>query len=317
MLVGGLYGVGRLYYAFTAGFTVSNITSDLAYNAKWDTHPLAVDEREKIDQALNQEYLYLGKGCQSYVFGSLDGKYVLKFFKYQRFRPQSWLNLFTFIPAVEHYQHDKAFQKQDKLNNVFQSWKIAYENLQPETGVIYVHLNKTNAEKNALVIRDKLGLKHELNLEGMEFLLQHRAEMFCPTIDKMMAQAQEKQAEQLIDRLLVMLLSEYERGFADNDHALMQNTGVLDGFPIHIDVGQFIYNDLVKDPVMYKGQIYDKTYRLRAWLEKHHPGLADHLKGRLVAIIDLDYFYMPPYVYKSDMGKIPHVSQSHEYGGSM
>lgn len=305
LLVIAAYGGGRLYYAVTGGFTMGNITLEQPYNPKWDTHTLSANEKKAIEQALDQEFTYLGRGCQAYVFASADGKYVIKFFKYQRFRPQAWIDLFTFIPSVDRYQKAKTIEKQDKLDKVFISWKIAYETLQNETGVVYVHLNKSNNWNKSIVIRDKIGMAHDIDLDKTDYLLQRRATMLCPAVDQLMAEGKNAQAELLIDRLLTMLVSEYSLGYADNDHALMQNTGVLEGYPIHIDVGQFIRNDIVKAPKVYKQELFDKTYRFHRWLQEEYPSLADHLKTRLVAIIGPDYFYSAPYVHKGDVAKIP------------
>jgi len=300
------YGGGRVYYAVTGGFTMGNITSDLAYNSKWETHPLSPQEKQEIQKALNQEFSYLGRGCQAYVFASQDGDYVIKFFKYQRFRPQAWIDLFTFIPAVDSYQQEKVIEKQEKLNKVFTSWKIACDHLRKETGVIYVHLNKSDDLHQFILIKDKMGLEHNVDLDKTEFMLQRRATMLCPAIDKLVLEGSMDQAAILVDRLLAMLILEYGKGYADNDHALMQNTGVLDGFPIHIDVGQFIRNNGVRAPKVYKQELYDKTYKFQHWLEKKHPILAEHLKARIVAVIGPDYFYSAPYVHKGDVAKIPH-----------
>ena len=84
-----------------------------------------------------------------------------------------------------------------------------------------------------------MGFKHTLNSDDFEFMIQKKATLLCPTLEEMMRQGQSLAAQQLIDRLLQVVMSEYQRGYADNDHALMQNTGVLQGEPIHIDVGQF------------------------------------------------------------------------------
>lgn len=301
-----LYALIRLYFALTGGFTLGNITSDLSYDQRWAIHPLSIKEKQEIEHALDQKYSYLGKGCQAYVFESEDKAYVIKFFKYQRFRPQAWLDVFKFIPMINTYQQDKGIQKKNKLDNVFRSWKIAFEDLSPETGVVYLHLNKTNDLHKTITIEDKIGLKHQLNLDGMEFLVQHKAEMLCPTLKTMIDQNQEFQAQELIDRLLSMLISEYIRGYADNDHALMQNTGVWNGYPVHIDVGQFIYNPIVKNPEVFGQELYDKTYKFHLWLQKHNPELALYLKNRLVAVIGEGYFLKGPYVHKSDVAKIPH-----------
>lgn len=309
-MICALYGSGRLYYAMTGGFTMGNIEAEIPYNSKWDTSSLTISEKEIIENALDQPYSYLGKGCQAYVFASEDGKYVVKFFKYQRFRPQAWIDLFTFIPAVERYQQVKIKEKKEKLEKVFTSWKIAFEKLKKETGVAYVHLNKTDEWHKSLAISDKIGMKHQVDLDRTEFVLQQRATMLCPAIDQLVATGQSHEAEKLIDKLLVMLFLEYKNGYADNDHALMQNTGVLNGLPIHIDIGQFIHNESVKSPKIYKQELYDKTYDFHRWLKKYHPDLADHLATRLVVIFGPDYYYKAPYFHKGDVAKIPHIPES-------
>lgn len=101
------YGAGRLYYRVTAGFTVGNITYALPYDSRWDIRDLNLAESKHLDYILSQNFKYLGKGCQSYVFASEDGQYVLKFFKFQRFRQREWLNHFTFIPGMEQYVKEK------------------------------------------------------------------------------------------------------------------------------------------------------------------------------------------------------------------
>lgn len=288
---------------------MSNIEAEIPFDAQWEMRSLSGNEKEAIGKALDQPYHYLGKGCQAYVFASADGNYVVKFFKYQRFRPQAWIDLFTFIPDVEKYQQAKTVEKKEKLDKVFTSWKIAFEKLKDETGVLYVHLNKTDDWHQSLAIRDKLGMSHQVDLDQTEFVLQHRATMLCPAINELMTQGKTDQAEKLIDRLLTMLFLEYERGYADNDHALMQNTGVLNGYPIHIDIGQFIHNDSVKAPKIYRQELYDKTYDFHRWLKKKHPDLADHLAAKLVVIMGPDYFYKAPYFHKGDVAKIPHIPE--------
>jgi hypothetical protein len=311
--IGVLYALGRLYFAVTGGFLPSNITADLSGEPAWGIVSPSKSQSILIRQALNQEYVYLGKGCQSYVFASQDGEYVIKFIKYQRFRPQVWLEWlnegFAFLPPVRKFYAKKHSDKRNKLDKLLSSWKLAYEELQPETGILFVHLNDTLEWNQELLITDKVGFQHHLQLGKMQFLLQRRAEMLSKTLNEYMSAGQTAQAEQLIDRLLEMLVLEYARGLADNDHALMQNTGVRDGRPIHIDAGQFIYNPVVQSKTLLKREIYDKTFKFLQWLQKHYPSLAEHLKARLIALIGVEYFYMLPYVHKGDVNKIPHVKK--------
>lgn len=302
-----VYGAGRLYYQVTDGFVESNIAYDHPNDPRWQIAAPSAETKKIIDGALNQPYHYLGKGCQSYVFASEDGRYVIKFLKYQRFRPQQWIKLFSFIPSVENYRLGKIAKKKEKLEGVFTSWMIAYQDLQPETGVVYIHLNKNDEFENELVVQDKIGLTHSLNLNQTEFLLQRRAEMLCPTISSLMEKNDQKAAELILVKLLDMLVSENKRGFADNDHALMQNTGVLDGNPVHVDVGQFVRNSIVKDPKVYNQEIFTKTYRFRKWLEKNYPPLGEFLKQRLEELIGPEFKEMKPVFYTADMARIPNA----------
>ncbi|MGZ3732160.1 MAG: hypothetical protein ACXU9U_00245 [Parachlamydiaceae bacterium] len=305
--IASVYGLGRLYYRLTDGFLESNIAYALPFDHRWTTPELTPEQKNEIEAILDQEFHYLGKGCQSYVFSSQDGKYVIKFFKYQRFKPRTWFNLFTFIPAVESYRLNKIEQKKRKLDYVFTSWKLAYEELQPETGIVYVHLNKTGFWDKPLVVYDKLGLKHELQLDSLEFMIQKKASMLCKELLRFKDNHDLTSAKQLIDRLLVLLLNEYQRGYADNDHALMQNTGVYEGKPIHIDVGQFVKNPIAMDPKIYHQELFNKMWKFRLWLREHYPELADYAQEQLRAAIGSTFDELRPQLNKASMGRIPAI----------
>lgn len=292
--IGLLYAGGRLYYQLTGGFTLSNISSDFAYNPEWETRPLHEDEKLVLNSALDQPYDYLGKGCQSYVFLSRDGNYVVKFFKYQRFRLQPWLAYFPPLPNVVKYRQEKIEKKWLKLDGFVKSWKIAFENLKDETGLVYVHLNKTDHLMKDLLIHDKLGNSHVVNLDEMEFCVQHRATMLCDTLMEYKKQNALERSQELISKLLALILSEYRRGLADNDHALMQNTGVVHGNPIHIDVGQFVQSEKIKDPAFYSQELFTKTYKFKIWLKEAYPELVPFLEDKLREIIGPSYETMQP-----------------------
>lgn len=299
------YGGGRLYYRLTDGFLESNIHYAMPADPRWETASLSPQEKDSLNQILSQPFHYLGKGCQSYVFASEDSRHVIKFFKYQRFRPQAWLDQIVFLPFVDEYRLGKIDKKKRKLDNVFSSWKLAYEELQPETGVVYVHLNKVAELDSTLVVFDKLGFRHEIDLGVTEFMLQKKVDMLCPTLLKLRDAGNFAAAQELIDNLFAMLLSEYERGYADNDHALMQNTGVDGLQPLHIDVGQFVKNPIVADIGVRNQELFNKTWKFRIWLRKNDPLLADYTDDKLQEIIGEGFVGMKTTFDKSSMGRIP------------
>jgi hypothetical protein len=275
------YGSIRLYFHLTDGFREEHISSDFRPDKRWETRQLSDKEQKEVDRILSQSFSYLGKGCQSYVFLSEDGEHVLKFFKYQRFRPQSYHYWFTFIPAVDAYLQNKLAVKKSKMDYLFASCRLAFDCLPEETGLTYVHLNKTDHLNKTVTFIDKLGMSHRLDMDRMEFMIQKRASMLCPTIDRMMSEGEEGKAKQLLSRLLAMIVSEYKSGFADNDHALIQNTGVIGESPVHVDVGQFVINPAMKNPELYHQELCNKFYKFRLWLEESHPVLLDHINHEL------------------------------------
>jgi hypothetical protein len=293
-LLFSLYGTGRLYYRLTGGFTIANITSDFPFQPQWEVRPLVASEEEEFSKAVDQPYTYLGKGCQSYVFASDDGQYVIKFFKYQRLRLQPWLTYFPPLPAIMQYRQEKIAKKWNKLDGFVRSWKVAFENLKDETGLVFVHLNKTHHLQRHVVLYDKMGQTHTVDLDQMEFCIQRRAHLLCETLLEHKAKGDLVGAQQLIHQLLDMILSEYARGLADNDHALMQNTGVAQGKPLHIDVGQFVFNEEAKQPVVFHQELFTKTFKFKLWLRDQYPELALYLEEELHRIMGPAYLTMRP-----------------------
>lgn len=268
-----LYGAGRLYFALTAGFTVGNVT-DLPDIQPFTLKKPSEEKLKEVSALLDQPFHYLGKGCQSYVFESADGKYVLKFLKLQRFRPQWYL---SYLPGMKEYRQRKALEKKQKLLPLLSSWKIAYEDLAEETGVIYFHLPGVGKWDRQLTVIDKTEWRHNIDPDQTAFLLQRKASMLCPTLVEKMKHGDLDGAKELLNHLVTSLIYEYKRGFGDNDHALMQNTGVLDGRPVHIDVGQLSNEERFKDSLVYKEELFSKTYKFRIWLSKRYPELERHL----------------------------------------
>lgn len=289
-----IYGAIRLYFHLTDGFRIENITSSFQYNERWTTVPLTEVEMSGVDSILSQEFHYLGKGCQSYVFESQDGNYVLKFFKYQRYKSKTLLDCFTFIPFVQNIKRAKTAKKTKKLEGVFHSWTVAFNHARDETGLLYVHLNKTDYLHKNLTIFDKMGSKHVLDIDHFEFLIQKKATMITEYIQGMMGEKKEPEAHAFLETLVDMIKGEYNRGIADNDPALMQNTGVISGKPIHVDVGQFDISEKYRDPSLYKVEIFQKFFKFRRWLSEKYPSLGQSLDQRLNKEFGEEFFRIPP-----------------------
>lgn len=262
-----IWGGGRLYFSLTDGFTVSNIRSDLTFNADWEAN---FDEQN----ILNQPYTYLGKGCQFYTLISADGKYVLKFFKHKHLRNPRWITFFTWI-GFDSYSRDRVQKKANKVNALFSSCKLAFDELQQETGLVAIHLNKTEDRiKTKTKIIDKMGFTHTLDLNEFEFIVQRAALPVKGTIDRWMSSGDEGKAKIALGNLGQVIVTRNQKGIADKDPAFIQNMGLLeDGSAFIIDVGQLVKekgNDGYTD-------LNERMATFLPWLSENYPSLTQDI----------------------------------------
>jgi hypothetical protein len=289
------WGVGRLYFEVTGGFWVSNIVSDLKPNPAFNVRSPTPEETAIWNEVANRPWRYLGKGCQSYVFESENKQFVLKFFKHQRFRNRSWVSLFENVPFLSSKLRKKQAARSAKLAYFMRSWQIAFNDLPIESEVVRVHLNKTKDLGVTFTLIDKVGLSHEVGADDVEFLIQRRAEPLAEWIEKQEQAGESEKVRKLLHDLVAMLVSEYERGLLDRDPALLQNTGVYQDRPVHMDVGQFEKNDTYKNPDLWAVELFNRTYDFRLWLHERYPAEGEYLTSLVQAALGPRWDKMKPF----------------------
>ncbi len=275
------WGGKTAYYARTDGFSLANITSEKYDGSQWAVPPLDVSEADEINQALNQEYKYLGKGHQAYVFESQDSRYVLKFIKFQKYRHHP---LFAMLPLPDSFEKDRSKQtlhKQDKRDALFKSWKIAHTKLKEETLVQFVHIDLSDGFNKTVTLQNRSGNRYDVNLGDYVFLLQKKVDLFEDVLASQMKKADVASAKELLDGLLDLYMNEFRQGLYEEDRYIVRNTGVLDNKPIQIDTGRLRENEDLKDPKKQAEIMLWKTTILKEWLGETYPELEAHLNSRL------------------------------------
>jgi len=242
-----------LFTNINDGFALSKITSNLPYRADWEVSPPSAE----VTEALKQNYSYLGKGAQSYAFASADGHYVLKLFKHQHLKEPFWNHA---LPQQK--RRASAYRKRTKLETLFNSYKIAYEELSQETGVLFAHLNTNDNLSIETTIVDMMGRRHPLDLDKTTFVLQRKATL----ITKAIQSATPAKAQQIIHRAIETTISRCKKGYIDTDPAFIQNWGVTaDGTVIQIDAGRVVK----KDNFPLQERVSQETAQLRQWCDKN------------------------------------------------
>jgi len=284
-----IFGCFRSYYNLTDDFRQANITYDMPNRPEWDILSLSPSEKSKIDQILNQTFTYIGKGAQSYAFGSEDGKYVLKFFKFKHLKPSLFVDLLPSVPPFINYKMKQTERKTRKLEGVFAGYRLAYESHREDSGLLFIHLNKTDNLGKTAIVLDKMGWEHKIPLDDVVFILQYKAETMRKVMHDLLAKDNVTLAKHRINQIIDLYLSEYRKGIFDHDHGVMHNAGFVSDRPIHLDVGKLKKNDSMRTKETYAKDIELVVRRMDKWLKenepKHHPELAAHIEEKMNQII--------------------------------
>ncbi len=268
--------VQRFCHDKTDGFALRKIISDLPFAPAWEVAEPEESSLAEIKKILSQPYRYLGKGAQSYVFASLDGLYVLKFFRHDHMRREPWHLLLS-----GERRKEREVMAYDKLAKDFTSYKLAFEHLKEETGLVYLHLNKTNHLQIEIPLYDKIGVRHALQLDHMEFVLQKRATLLFPALERWIDAGQASAAKKALSALVHFLKTRCEKEIFDKDPDLNTNFGFLETCPMQIDIGRFKIDGFYSNKQVYKREIRRITDNLQQWLELRSPELSVHLQKEL------------------------------------
>jgi hypothetical protein len=241
-----LYIWNWAYHHKTIGFSVKKITSSFTYNPDW-----AIDEppQDQLKPIFDQKYKYLASGSQSYAFVSQDGKYVVKFFRMKHL-----------IPSIRDYLNPGRLEhRKQNLLSIFGAHKLAYEELKEDSGLVYLHLNKTDHLNTKLHATDKFGRSYEIDLDKTEFVVQKKAELIFDKIKRLLNQGDRLGANRAILSMLQLVRRQLDQGIVDEDKAVKNNYGFVDDQPIHLDIGRLHYGQKPKD--------YDHVVaRINKWL---------------------------------------------------
>jgi len=256
------------------GFSLHKIQSEYADAPQWE---IRNPPQEEVAALLDQHFYYIGKGSQCYVFESEDKQFILKFFRQDRYRLPKVTKLFTCPTFLNDIQQKKREIKERKRDALFQSCKIAYEELKEETGLIYLHLNKSDDLPKVVVLHDKLKRAHSIKIGDYAFILQKHGEHIFPYLTRLIKKGKKREAKEALDSLVVLLVSRLQKGIVDHDAVIHKNSGFKNNQALFLDIGEF-EKQLCSNP--YK-EIVSETHDLHLWLRRKDQELATYLEGAI------------------------------------
>jgi hypothetical protein len=259
LFVAGFVLVERFCHSVTEGFRPHKILSTLSFNPDYATPPAT----DAIRQLLAQPFYFLGSGGQCYAFESKDKKSILKVFKHHHMRPESFFN---------------RAEKQERLRSIFLSFKLAYDRFQERTGLLFLHLNKTDDLQQTLTLFDAIGIAHAFDLDNLEFALQKKATLAYPHIAACMQRGDLESAKASVQSLIELMVERSRAGLADRDPIVKRNFGFIGNRAVEIDLGSFYEDPMLTSPPAYKKQLLYESFRFKQRIQKRHPELYPFLE---------------------------------------
>ncbi|MBF8262347.1 MAG: hypothetical protein HW387_12 [Parachlamydiales bacterium] len=209
----------------THSFHIERLFVDLPVKM---SQPEASDE---IRQILSQDFEYLGRGSQAFVFSSADRKYVLKLFLFDS-PSRSLIRRFFY-----------RSEEMPMAVKVLQACQIADRLASNETGLVYVHPEPT--QKNLPVVRLYGPAWHRsmIELDRYRFAIQRLARPLKQVLLEAYLANDRERFGCLVSDLLSLLSKRIALGIYNTDPTLFDNFGFIDDRAVEIDFGNYILID--------------------------------------------------------------------------
>ncbi len=244
-----LWGWHYAYHSKVLGFSVAKITSDFTYHPEWEVAAPLESEQKKMDEIFSQTFKYLGAGSQSYAFVSEDGKTVLKFFRMKH----------EIFHLRDLWEGDRSQERKENLFSIYASHKLAFEEMQEDAGLMYIHLNKTTDLNKKVKLIDKLHRSYVVDLDQVEFVVQERAELIFDRLQKL--RSNKERMNEALTQVMDLVRRRIDKRIADHDKAVTHNFGFVGDRAIQLDVGRIFRGHKPKD----KDRILE---RIDKWLDQ-------------------------------------------------
>ena len=240
-------GIGKIWHWAKDGFSIPRIQG-------WEkvaSYPPLLPEAVA---ALEQPYRYLGRGRQCFAFVSEDGKYVLKFPRLDRYRMPFWLRALN-VSFLDRKREELAASHATREKMILNSFRISWEELREQTGLLGVHMPESVSTKHLFLI-DRVGRKHEVPLEKMAFILQKKERPLLSALKT----ASQREKEKILSAFFDLIAEWREKKVLNKDPKFIRDIGYDGTRAYQIDIGSFYRKEGVEN------FLQEPAGHMREWL---------------------------------------------------
>ena len=212
----------------TGEFRFGKLAFDIPYNSAWEANA-------KVDENyFKGTFTYLAHGGQSFVFESEDGEWTLKLFRYDR-----WIHPWRKFIRNEWIGMKERLPYDQKIDRLFRSAKLAFEKAADLTGLVYIHLNRTEEKLPSVLLKDSLGRRHCLDLSNISFAVQRRARPLPEVFFDAIRENDKGKFKRLTRSFANLLKTRASRGIRNADTKVFPNFGFWGEDAIEWDFGNY------------------------------------------------------------------------------
>ncbi len=254
------------------GFSTKKIASSFPINLSFD---LALTPDREVLTILEQKFTYLGSGRQCFAFQSEDGKYVIKFLNHDRFSLPKLLQIFPLFPPLEAMRKKRMEKRHKRIEAFFTSFALAYTQLKEESGLLFVQLVPKDHFTQPILLIDRIGYPHTVDLNKMEFILQKKG---VPLYEVLAGHAGNTEViKKILHSFIQLIVNRISKNIIDDDLNVKGNIGILDGKAILMDIGRLFIDETLQDPEKFNRELLKSIKFLR----QDHPELLSLLEEEL------------------------------------
>ncbi len=208
------------------------------------------EERAFAASILSQPFTYLGYGKQMTAYESADHRYVIKFFNPRQVIKKEWFSKFSKWRRLSSMKwiSEAYLRREARLRRLFARYQEGFYALREESGLVYVHLNRSTAIPQSIQLIDKEGESCTLDLEEVPFVIQEKAVIASKYLKRLVAEGKTEQAQALVISLKQLFIARAEKGFTDRIQTLHNNYGFVGERAVQIDLGR-----LTRDHALMEG----------------------------------------------------------------
>jgi hypothetical protein len=243
------------------------------------------EEYEKLQWIFSRPFLFLEEEEQCYSFQSQD--YVIKFFKMKRLTPKYWLNYIPF-PWLEKLRLSKIGERERTRQETFGSFTMAFEEFRVQTGLLFIHLFRTEWIKARVQVKDQQGFPHIISLDSVPFILQKKAKTLSEYMESL---ARQNRKQEILSSFLLILdlvrdgcqhgLALQDSGYIERDYGFIGTQAVC------INPGHMIRDESLKNSLNALREVLKVSKRVEIWLGGHHPDLVKPFQKEVQDLLSL------------------------------